>query len=80
MNDWYTMTLMAQEHCNDVLREALTEQMLREAFRGERARHSVRCRLLCKLGRWLAMIGAHLVEAYGAADAPPLHHAPPRPA
>jgi hypothetical protein len=81
MNDWYTMSIIAQEHCNDLLREALTEQMLREAFREGDGRRGLRCRLLCKLGRRLAALGAHLQEAYGSgAEAPALRTAHPGPA
>ena len=34
MNDWDRLT-MVQEHCDDMLRYALTEQMVRQAFRQE---------------------------------------------
>ena len=66
MNDWDRLT-MVQEHCDDMLRYALTEQMVRQAFREGNKQRGFRCRLLCGLGRQLAALGARLQEAYGAA-------------
>jgi anti-sigma factor RsiW len=66
MNNWDAMSIMAREHCDDLLREALTEQMLREAFKEDRRQRSLRCRLLCKVGRALAAAGIRLQEMYGS--------------
>jgi hypothetical protein len=81
MNDWYSISIMAQEHRNDLRREALTEQMLREAFRMDARQRSVRCRLLCRLGRELIALGVRLQEVYGGAtDTAALRPAHPGPA
>jgi len=81
MNDWYTMNAMAQEHRDDMLRYALTERMLRQAFREGNAHRSLRCRALCGVGRQLAALGARLQEAYGStAEAPALRPTHPGPA
>jgi hypothetical protein len=80
MNDWDRLT-MVQEHCDDMLRCALTEQMVRQAFRQKNGQRGFRCRLLCGLGRRLAALGARLQEAYGGAVATPnLRPAHPGPA
>jgi len=59
MNDWDRLT-MVQEHCDDMLRYALTEQMVRQAFRQENGHRGFRCRALCGLGRRLAAVRAEL--------------------
>jgi hypothetical protein len=80
MNDWDRLT-MVQEHCNDMLRYALTEQMVRQAFREGNGQRSFRCRLLCGVGRQLATLGARLQEAYGGTtEAPALRPTHPGPA
>lgn len=80
MNDWDRLT-MVQEHCNEMLRYALTEQMMREAFRQGNGQRGFRCRALCGLGRRLAALGARLQEAHGGAtDAPAWRPAPHGPA
>jgi hypothetical protein len=81
MNDWYTMDALAQEHRNDMLRNAEIERMLRQAFRGANAHRGLRCRALCGVGRQLTALGARLQEAYGStAEAPALHPTHPGPA
>jgi hypothetical protein len=73
MSDWYTMDVMAQERRNDMLRDAQTAQMLREAFGPENRQHSIRGRLLIGLGRRLTDLGGRLQAAYcGAVEAPNL--------
>jgi hypothetical protein len=81
MNDWYTMSIMTQEHRDDLRRDAEIERMLRQAFRGANAHRSLRCRVLCEVGRRLAALGARLQEAYGAAaETPALGPVHPGPA
>ena len=81
MNDWYTMSIMTQEHRDDLRRDAEIEQMLRQAFREGNAHRSLRCRALCGVGRRLSALGARLQEAYGStAEAPALRPTHPGPA
>ncbi len=80
MNDWDRLT-MVQEHCDDMLRYALTEQMVRQAFRQENGHRGFRCRLLCGLGRQLTALGARLQASYGStAETPALRPTHPGPA
>jgi hypothetical protein len=77
MNDCDRLTIV-QEHCDDMLRYALTEQMVRQAFRGANAHRSLRCRVLYALGHQFAVLGARLQEAYGSTpEAPALRPAHP---
>jgi hypothetical protein len=68
MYDWRLIN-MAQEHCNDLLREAEQERLARQALQGRGSRGNLLCRALLRLGIWLAALGARLQEEYGAAHA-----------
>lgn len=77
MYDWDRMTIM-KEHCDDMLRYALNEQMVRQALRqgGEKSRFY--CRALRGLGRRLAALGVRLQEQYsGAVESPALNSSRP---
>lgn len=80
MNDW-GMVMIAEEHRNDLLREAQQERLARLALQGRGSRDGLCCRALLGLGRRLAALGARLQERYGgAAERPALGSAPSRPA
>jgi hypothetical protein len=70
MYDWRIVN-MAQEHCNDLLREAEQERLARQALQGRGPRGSLYCRALLRLGLWLAALGARLQAHYGASSAVP---------
>ena len=70
MYDWRLVN-MAQEHCNDLLREAEQERLARQALQGRDSRGSLYSRALLRLGRHLSGIGARLEEEYSAAPERP---------
>lgn len=80
MYDWRLVN-MAQEHCNDLLREAAQERLARQALQGRDSRGNLYCRALLGLGRRLVALGNHLLQEHGgAAERPALGTARSRPA
>jgi hypothetical protein len=68
MYDW-RLVHRAQEHCNDLLREAEQDRLARLALQGRASRSSLYRRALLRLGLGLAALGAHLQREYGASPA-----------
>ncbi len=70
MYDW-RLVQIAQEHYNDLLREAEQERLARLALQGRGSRDSFFCRALLRLGLYLAALGARLQREVGASPAAP---------
>ena len=69
MNEWHR-TMMAKDHCDDMLRHALKEQMVKQARQQPQPHPAFYSRALCVLGRRLATLGTRLQgERPGAAGA-----------
>jgi hypothetical protein len=75
MYDWRIVN-MAQEHCNDLLREAEQERLVRLARQNQPPRHRLKGSTLLhravRLGVHLAALGARLRHGHSASLADPL--------
>jgi len=80
MYDWRLVN-MAQEHCNDLLREAEQERLVKLALQGRGSRGNLYNRVLLGLGRRLAALEPHLHPKHGGVvERPVLGSARSRPA
>jgi hypothetical protein len=73
MYDWRVI-YMAQEHCNDLLREAEQDRLARLALQGRPSRGRLCFRALLRLGHRLAALGLRLQRAHNASPAVPELH------